>query len=68
MDAVPDHAPKPSTTQMAKFLTRVLEPSELPDAANGDGVAMERVGSLGESVPELLVVENTNKVRRAVLW
>lgn len=83
LDVIPDDAERPTVQQMARFLSRVLEPSE----EMGDGAGTGEVGGgtlqhvdegglgdirgqrgetpLGEDVPELLVVENNERVRRS---
>lgn len=65
LDAVPHSAPKPNIHQMTKFLTRILEPSEMFEF-DQDATDVTVKGQLGEDVPELLVVENKEKVRIAL--
>lgn len=75
LDAVPDCAPKPGTQRMARFLTRVMQVgSSSPSPAAGDAdvsgahgaiiPAMTHRGGglLGETLPDMLVVEHTDRV------
>lgn len=62
LDAIPDDGPKPNSHQMEKFLMRVLGSSELSHV-EGRPPASKHRGLLGEDIPEILVVENTAKVR-----
>lgn len=77
LDAVPASAPKPGTQQMARFLTKVLGRNALEEDAfggacgargardaRGGGLARREVGLLGADVPEMLVVEHADEVRR----
>lgn len=62
LDAIPDDGPKPNSHQMEKFLMRVVGSLELSDV-EGRPPASKHRGLLGEDIPEILVVENTAKVR-----
>lgn len=83
LDAVPDCAPKPGTQRMARFLTRVMQVGSSPpspaggdaDVSGADGGAIIPAmthrggGLLGETLPDMLVVEHTDRVSiRTFSW